>query len=247
MKRLACIAVDDEPPALEKLEKFISKVQFLKLTGKFTSGLEAIEFIQNNRVDLMFLDIHMDDISGLQVIDTLSRKPIIILTTAYDSYAVRGFELNVCDYLLKPYDFERFLQASTKALNQYIAYTSGGVVPTPDDSSKTNPREYIFIKTSYKYKRVKIEEILYLQGMRDYIMIHTTGGKIMTLTSFADLERVLPQDRFFRIHKSYVVAINKVDSIDRKRAVIGKEYLPISNTYYDGFIMFLRNNSILSS
>ncbi|MCU0459955.1 MAG: LytTR family DNA-binding domain-containing protein [Bacteroidales bacterium] len=247
MKRLACIAVDDEPPALEKLEKFICKVQFLKLTGKFTSGLEAIEFIQNKRVDLMFLDIHMEDISGLQVIDTLSRKPIIILTTAYDSYAVRGFELNVCDYLLKPFDFERFLQASTKALNQYIAFTSGGAVQSPDVETKPNPREYIFIKTSYKYKRVKIDDILYLQGMRDYIMIHTTGGKIMTLTSFAELERVLPQDRFFRIHKSYVVAINKVDAIDRKRAVIGKEYLPISNTYYDGFIMFLRNNSILSS
>jgi DNA-binding LytR/AlgR family response regulator len=189
----------------------------------------------------------MDDISGLKVIESLSKKPIIILTTAYASYAVKGFDLNVCDYLLKPFDFGRFLQASTKALNQYIAYNEVPAKDTGEGPMLSDTREFIFIKTAYKYKKVRIDDILYLQGMRDYIMIHTTGGKIMTLSSFSEIEKLLPESKFFRIHKSFVVAISKIEAIDRKRAIIAKEYLPISNTYYDAFILFLRKNSIMSN
>ncbi|OFY61739.1 MAG: hypothetical protein A2V64_03305 [Bacteroidetes bacterium RBG_13_43_22] len=246
MKTLRCIAVDDEPPALQKIEMYISKIPFLVLKGKFLTGIEAIEYIQRNEVDLMFLDIQMDDISGLKVIESLSKKPIAILTTAYASYAVKGFELNVCDYLLKPFDFERFLQASTKALNQFIAYNEVRGNEHDEGSTISNQKEFIFVKTAYKYKKVRIDDILYLQGMRDYIMIHTTGGKIMTLSSFSEIERLLPESKFFRIHKSYVVAISKIEAIDRKRAIIAKEYLPISNTYYDAFILFLKNKSIIT-
>lgn len=246
MKTLRCIAVDDEPPALQKIEIYISKISFLVLKGKFLNSIEAIEYIQRNEIDLMFLDIQMDVISGLKVIESLSKKPIIILTTAYASYAVKGFELNVCDYLLKPFDFERFLQASTKALNQYFAYNEISAYGHDKGSATGDQRDFIFVKTAYKYKKVRIDDILYLQGMRDYIMIHTTGGRIMTLSSFTEIEKLLPESKFFRIHKSFVVAISKIEIIDRKRVVIAKEYLPISNTYYDAFILFLRKHSIIS-
>ena len=246
MKKLQCIAVDDELPALEKIEMFIRKIPFLILREKFLSGFEALDYIQRNKTDILFLDIQIDDISGLKVLESLTHKPITILTTAYASYAIRGFELDVCDYLLKPFCFDRFLQACTKALNQYVKNNDLTERDRESYSNLSDSREFIFVKAAYNYKKVKIDEILYLQGMRDYIMIHTINGKIMTLTSFAELEKLLPEKKFFRIHKSYLVAIARIDSIARKRAIIGKEYLPISSTYYDAFILFLRKNSILS-
>lgn len=223
--QIRCIAIDDEPLALSKLEGFIARVPELKLIRTFDNPVEVIGWMKENVVDLIFLDIQMEQLTGLQFLEASMPSARIILTTAYDQYAIKGFELNVTDYLLKPYSFQRFVLAINKVM-EYFSHTSE---IKPDNDT------FIFVKTEYRLERIDLNDILYIEGMKDYLRIICTGKKIMTLQSFAKLEECLPANRFCRVHKSFIVAIDKIKSIERGVIVIADQRIPVSNTYKDSF------------
>ncbi|MFN8207866.1 MAG: LytTR family DNA-binding domain-containing protein [Bacteroidales bacterium] len=211
-----CIVVDDNPLAVEKLEGFIRQMPLLNLLGSFSSGIEALTFLKSQPVDLVFLDIQMDQFTGLQFLESLQNRPKIIIVSAYGEYAVQGFEYAVSDYLLKPYSFERFLRAIDKVQHE-----------TGNNSRK----DYMFVKTEYRMERIDFSDILYIEGQGAYLRIITQGVKIMTLMSFQAMETLLPPDRFMRVHKSYLVALDKIESIERNIIRIGEERIPVGNSY----------------
>jgi DNA-binding LytR/AlgR family response regulator len=225
--QIKCIAIDDEPLALSKLEGFIKKVPELKLIRTFDNSVDVIGWLKENDVDLIFLDIQMEQLNGLQFLEAASPSARIILTTAYDQYAIKGYELNVTDYLLKPYSFQRFVLAINKVL-EYFSHSN-------DNKSASDNDTFIFVKTEYRLERIDLDEILYIEGMKDYLRIICTGKKIMTLQSFAKLEECLPPNRFCRVHKSFIVAIDKIKSVERGVIIIADQRIPVSNTYKDNF------------
>jgi two-component system, LytTR family, response regulator len=226
--QISCIAIDDEPLALSKLEGFISKVPDLKLIRTFDNAIEAIGWLKENNSDLIFLDIRMEQLTGIQFLEATGSNARIILTTAYDQYAIKGFELNVTDYLLKPFSFQRFVQAVNKVM-EYFSQKND----TSQSSKKTDG--YIFIKTEYRFERVDIDDILYIEGMKDYLRIICKSRKIMTLQSFRKVEESLPANKFCRVHKSFIVALDKIKSIERGVILIADQRIPISNTYKEIF------------
>lgn len=226
--QISCIAIDDEPLALSKLEGFIEKVPELRLVRTFDNAIEAMGWLKENSADLIFLDIRMEQFTGIQFLETTGIKTCVILTTAFDQYAMKGFELNVTDYLLKPYSFERFLKAVNKVMETLIKKRDA------QDSVKDQD-SFIFVKTEYRLERIDIEDILYIEGMKDYLRIICHEKKIMTLQSFAKLEESLPAKRFCRVHKSFIVAIDKIKSIERGIIIIADRRIPVSNTYKDSF------------
>jgi two-component system, LytTR family, response regulator len=211
-----CIVVDDNPLAVEKLEGFIRQMPLLNLLGSFSGGIEALTFLKSHSVDLVFLDIQMDQFTGLQFLGSLQNRPKIIIVSAYGEYAVQCFEYAVADYLLKPYSFERFLRAVDKVQHE------------PGNTSR---KEYMFVKTEYRMERIDFSDILYIEGQGAYLRIITPGVKIMTLMSFQAMEALLPPDRFMRVHKSYLVALDKIESIERNIIRIGEERIPVGNSY----------------
>ncbi len=231
-----CIVVDDEIPAIEQMEDYINRVPFLKLLASFNNGIEPMSFLQSNNVELMFLDIEMEGFTGLQLIKSLRNPPRIILTTAYDQYALNAYELNVTDYLLKPISFERFMQSIDKVFDYYM--NSGG----KESSGLQYKRDYFFVKTEYRMQRINFDDILFIEGMKEYLMIHTTSDKIMTLQSFKSMEESLPANNFIRVHKSFIVALNKVESVEKNRITIGNQLIPVSNTYREAFNIILKNS-----
>jgi two-component system, LytTR family, response regulator len=226
--QINCIAIDDEPLALSKLESFISKVPDLKLIRTFDNAIEAIGWLKENRVELIFLDIQMEQLTGIQFLETTGSSARIIFTTAYDQYAIKGYELSVTDYLLKPYSFQRFLQAVNKVMEYFSRK------PENHDMLSENG-SYIFVKTEYRLERVDIEDILYIEGMKDYLRIICKNNKIMTLQSFAKLEEILPEKKFCRVHKSFIVALDKIKSVERGVILIADQRIPVSNTYRESF------------
>ena len=229
---ITCIAVDDEPPALLQMKNYISRVPFLNLMGTFDNAMDTIQFLKNSHVDLLFLDIEMEGFSGIQLLNVLKHRPKVILTTAYDQYAIKAFDLDVSDYLLKPISFERFLQAVDK-----ISETNYQNNETSGSKSNAEPpeRNYIFVKTEYRLEKIKISDILYIEGMNEYLKIVTMDKNILTLQNFKYMEEMLPKDNFVRVHKSYIVAIDKIENIERNRIKIQKMIIPISETYKDAF------------
>lgn len=215
-----CIVVDDTPLAVEKLTDFINQTSSLNLLKSFNNGLEALNYLHSNRVDLVFLDIQMEQFSGLQFMEALLHHPQIIIVSAYSQYAINGFENNVTDYLLKPYSFERFL----KAVDKVIATST----------SKTN-KDYMFVKTEYRMERINFSDILYIEGMGAYLQIVTISDKIMTLLNFAQIIQLLPSNNFIRVHKSYITAIDKIDNIERNVIKIRNKRIPISKSYQEDF------------
>jgi len=222
-----CIAIDDEPLALAKLEDFISRVADLKLVRTFDNAIEAIGWLRENRVELIFLDIQMEQLTGIQFLEATGSHAQIILTTAYDQYAIKGYELNVTDYLLKPYSFQRFIQAVNKVM-EYCSRKS-------EDSEIPGNDSYIFVKTEYRLERIDIDDIIYVEGMKDYLRIICKDKKIMTLQSFAKLEEALPGKKFCRVHKSFIVALDKIKSVERGVILIADQRIPVSNTYKENF------------
>lgn len=220
-----CIIIEDEPLATLRMKEYIAKVPFLTLLQSFESGLEAIAFLRAEKVDLVFLDIQMDELSGIQLLESLKERPEIILTTAFDEYALKAFELQVTDYLLKPFTFERFLQA---------------VIRVQDKMNNNSTAAYLFIKTEYRLQKVLFEDILYIEGMRDYRKIHCEKDKIMTLENFGELEGRLPATQFCRVHKSFIVALDKIVSVERGKIKIGDELIPLSDTFKDNFYRVIR-------
>jgi len=220
-----CIAVDDEPLAIEKIVSFVERLPFLTLKATFDNAVDALAYLSTNKTDLLFLDIQMERMTGLDLLCALPDRPQVILTTAYSEYALKGYEFEVTDYLLKPYLFDRFAQSVNKAVKRLSERTI-----SPEASS-----DFIFVKTDYRLVKVMLSEILYIEGMRDYRCIYTSCGKILTQQTFGSFEEQLPATQFARIHKSYMVSLSKIESIEKHRVKIGKELLPVSESYRDGF------------
>jgi len=216
--KINCIVIDDELPAIDQMEEYISRIPFLSLLGSFDNAIEPINFLKSNKVDLIFLDIEMEGFTGLQLIKTLQHKPKIILTTAYDQYAIEAFELNVSDYLLKPFSFERFMKSIDKIYDSYIG------IKNSDINEPQYKRDYFFVKTEFRMQRVDFKDILFVEGMSEYLRINTTKEKIMTLQNFKSIEDSLPAENFVRVHKSFLVAIDKIDSVEKNRIKIGEKF-----------------------
>ena len=226
-----CITVDDEPLALDKINGFVEQLPQLKLLASFDNARDALAFLTNSPVDILFLDIQMDRFTGLEMLAALPEKPQIILTTAYSEYALKGYELEVTDYILKPYSFERFARAANLAIKRL-------------EEKISNPSaDFIFVKTDYRLVKIKLDDILFIEGMRDFRCIVTTSGKILTQQTFGAFEEQLPATVFSRIHKSYMVAIAKIESIEKHRVKIGKELLPVSESYRQQFYQLIENYS----
>ncbi|MEE4258556.1 MAG: LytTR family DNA-binding domain-containing protein [Bacteroidales bacterium] len=238
--KINCIAIDDEPLALDKIREYIKRIGYLNLLSTFENAVDALEFLKENQVDLIFLDIQMEELTGIQMLETLQVKPKVVLTTAYDEYALKGYELDVCDYLLKPISFQRFLQACEKVYKQIDPenYINKEQSVTHDNSNKQN---YFFVKNGNKTQKIDFDEILFVEGMKDYLRIWTHKEKVMTLLSFKKLEDILPPDKFIRIHKSYLIAIDKIESIERNRIKMAGERLPIGNSYRREFYKIIEN------
>lgn len=237
-EKLTCYIIDDEPLAQEILQEYIAKVSFLDLKGTFMSPLEAAAQMDRDKPDLLFLDINMPDLDGLNFIPMLNPKPMIILTTAYDQYALKAFELEVKDYLVKPFGFERFYKGVLRLYQEQNIQQ-----PTEKTEVRAEPRsenEYIFLKVGHRIQKIATRDILFIEGMKDYLKIHTAKEKIMTLLSFAKLEELLPSQDFARVHRSFVVAINKIDHIEKNRIRIATEIIPISDTYSESFYKKLK-------
>jgi DNA-binding LytR/AlgR family response regulator len=216
--KITCIIVEDEPLALKRTKSYVDKTPALELMGCFENAEEALVFLQENKVDLIFLDIQMDEMTGIEFLESAEIESQVIFTTAYEEYALKGFDLNILDYLLKPFRYPRFLQAVNKFQR------------TPAEAP-----DYIFIKSGYQLEKVYYKDILFIKGMGDYRRIHTSDKKIMTLQTFTELERSLASSRLKRVHKSYMISLDKINSIERNVIVIGEERIPISNTYKDEF------------
>ena len=220
---MTCIAIDDEPKALEVIERYCQKIGLVSLKATFREPLKAIEFLNREKIDLVFLDINMPDISGIQLLQTLSPRPLIIFTTAYSEYAVESYELNALDYLLKPITFQRFLMAINKAAVALSLKNTSG----PDEDAA------IFIKSGPQTHRVKVSEILYLEKDGNYITVHLKDGKILIRENMSDIFDLLPAAEFIRIHKSYVVNIRHISMIEVYQLIVNGEKIPIGSTYRD--------------
>lgn len=230
---LNCMVIDDEPLAIRLLSDYIEKTEGLALLQAFSNPIEALQYAGENRPDLIFLDIQMPELTGIQFMKIANGKYPIILTTAYDNYALDSYEFDVIDYLLKPISLDRFMIAANKAkerLQKPATTPVSGVAPPP-----TAAPGYIFIKSDYKTLKVNLADILYLEGLGDYVCIHLPGKKILTLEKMKHLATTLPANNFIRVHKSYLVAIDKIDFIERNRIVINEQRLPIGATYKEEF------------
>lgn len=226
---LNCIIIDDEPLAIDLLKDYVSKTQFLELLASFTNPIEAMHFANDNDVDLILLDIQMPELTGIQFMKIMQDKSNFILTTAYDKFALEGYEYDVIDFLLKPITFERFMVAANKAKDR-LANLSDSI-----NTESQEPKDYIFVKSEYKIQKVDLSDILYLEGMGDYINVQRSSGKLLTLENIKSFHERLPSSRFLRVHKSYIISLEKIDFIERNRVKIGDKLIPISNTYQKDF------------
>jgi len=226
-----CIIVEDEPLALERTKGYVEKLPFLKLLATFDNGVDALLCLKNSMVDLLFLDINLGELSGIQMLEALKPDCAVIITTAYPHYALKGYELNVTDYLLKPFTFERFFQAVEKA--QLLKQKAEAV-----------DKKYIFIKTAYRLEKVLLADIIYIEGMRDYRRIYLPGKSIMTLQTFKELALLIPNTIVTRVHKSYMIALDKIESIEKDRLKIGEQRIPVSETYKKEFMALIRGGEL---
>ncbi len=223
MKSHSCIIIEDEPLALERTREFVKKVPFLELKATFDNALTGLAYLQTSKVDVLFLDINMDELTGIELLESSTITSQVIITTAYQEYALKGYELNVVDYLLKPFTFQRFLQAVNKTQER---------LDKEGDELKT---DFIFIKTENRLEKVNLTDIIYIEGMRDYRRIHTVDKRIMTLQNFKELEQLIPANLICRVHKSYMVALSQIESIERGRIRIADQIIPVSDTYKEDF------------
>ena len=228
---IRCIVLDDEALALDLLEDNIRKVPFLELVKKCRSAFEAMEILKQEQVDLIFLDIQMPDLSGIQFLKSLKTKPLVIFTTAYEKYALEGFELDVIDYLLKPFSFERFLRAVNKAA-EFLELKNKSISNGIQDEIRSN-RDFIFVKADYKLVKIDFKDILFIEGLKDYIKIYVGEKPIITLMSMKVIEDKLPAGEFIRVHRSFIVALKKIRFIQRNFIQIGEREIPISDNHRD--------------
>lgn len=234
---IRCIAIDDENLALDLIEDDILKVPFLQLVKKCRNGIEALDVLQTEKIDLLFLDIQMPDISGIQFLKSLRHKPLVIFTTAYEKYALEGFELDVIDYLLKPYSFERFLKAVNKAQEYLTILEKTQAHPAAEENNYSS--QFIFVKSDYKLVKIEIAEIQYIESLKDYIKIVVGGKPVMTLSSMKAIEEKLVAPDFIRVHRSFMVNIRKIHYIHRNFVMVGDKEIPIGDNYKDSFLQVI--------
>lgn len=231
------IAVDDEPLALQLVTGYIKKTPGLELAGSFDNPQEALEFVINEKVDLIFIDIQMPDLTGIEFTRALTGGPRVVFTTAYEKYALQGFKLDVVDYLLKPFSYEEFLKAVGKAA-RLIRIDQGEQEKVESNS------EFLFLKSDYKIRRINFNDILYIEGLKDYVKVYTTGESkpVLSLITMKLLETKLPPAKFMRVHRSFIVNLERIETIERSRIVFGKAYIPVSEQYKDKFQEFVDRN-----
>lgn len=245
---LTCLAVDDEPLALGLVCAFIEKTPFLKLCGRYSSAVEALQGLHEQTVDLLFLDIQMPDLTGLELARILEKSasglapgvpPRVIFTTAFNQFALEGYRVDALDYLLKPFNYEEFLRASTKAVAFYERLQR---VPAPAPAAPAEPEDqYLFLKSEYQLVRVALDDVLYVEGLKDYVKVYLRSQPkpLLSLSTLKALEEKLPARRFLRIHRSFIVALDKIGSITRNTVQIGTVTIPVSDQYKESFNQFL--------
>jgi len=249
MTKLKCIAVDDEPLALDIIEDYVSKVPFLELVKRTENAIEALQMVQAGGVDIVFLDIQMPELTGIQFLKIATGKADYILTTAYSQYALESYDLNVSDYLLKPIAFDRFYKAVEKVHNKTKAAAPVETIqtflaPVPAAAPLNPVQDFIFVKTEHKIQKIELDDILYIEGLKDYISIFTKTERVITLQNMKKMDETLPKGQFIRVHKSYIIALDKIESIERSRISIGDKIIPIGDTYRDEFFRHIDNKNI---
>lgn len=235
MNKINCAVIDDEPLALELMELYINQTPFLNLVCCCSNSVELLQCLKTEKVDLVFMDIHMPDISGLELSKYVD-DAMVIFVTAYNQYALESYKVNAVDYLLKPINYAEFLKAANKALKLYELKHNAAV-----NSNHSQDGGSIFIKSDYKLVQVNFNSILYIEGLKDYIKIYIDGesNPIVSLISMKSVEEALPKNTFLRVHRSYIVNMNKVTVVDRSRVLFGKVYIPVSDTYKDVFNSYI--------
>jgi len=239
---ISAIAIDDEPLALELIEEYIRKTPDLKLSGKFENPVEAARYLNNNTVDLVFTDVQMPGLSGIELTKSLINGPVVIFTTAFEKYAIQGYKLDVADYLLKPFTYEEFLISVNKAERMLRSITKPAEAAVPGAALTDN--EFLLLKSDYKIKRINFNDILYIEGLKEYVKVYTqhSSNPILSIISLKLLEKKLPAGTFMRVHRSYIVNLQKIETIERSRIVFGKKYIPVGTNYKDKFQEFLNKN-----
>ena len=239
---LTCMIVDDEPMALNLVESYVEKTPFLKLKKKCSSAIEALQFIKTETVDVLFLDIQMPDLSGLEFSKMLPKHTRVVFTTAFDEYALEGFKVEALDYLLKPFDYAEFLSAANKALEWFT------LVKGNNQTSVSDKKEFLFVKSEYKQVRIKLSDVLYFEGLKDYIKIWLKDNPkaILTLMSLKSLEEELPQTEFMRVHRSFIVSLKNIEVIERSQIIINKQRITVSEQYKPKFLEYINDNSLNS-
>lgn len=232
---MKCIIIDDEPLAQQIIEDYVNMIPFLKLEKKCNSVFEALEVLQKTRIDLIFLDIHLPNVSGIEFISSLENRPMFIFTTAYSEHALEAFDLSAVDYLLKPISFTRFLKATNKA---YHLYSTSNTSSRKEHAETTeNDQEYILVKADYKSVKIKLSQILYIEGLKDYVKIYLQHEEkpVITLNSLKRMSENLPEGRFLRVHKSFIVNTNKIKSVTKNRIIIHDRWIPVGESYKSDF------------
>lgn len=231
-----CWIVDDEPLALSLLESYVQRTPFLSLTGKYSNALSAMKHIAGEKVDVLFLDIQMPDVNGIELARIIDNHTRIIFTTAFSEYALEGYKVNAIDYLLKPFSFSEFLAAAKKALNWFEMTESKA------NSEYVQENVGIFVKSEYRLLHVLYDDMLYIEGLKDYVKIYTESSlkPILSLMSLKSLVEELPSERFIRVHRSYIIHLNKISSVDKNRIIIGKKQIPVGETYRKQFLSAIR-------
>ncbi|MEO5948657.1 MAG: LytTR family DNA-binding domain-containing protein [Chitinophagaceae bacterium] len=235
--KIKCVIIDDEPLARKGMKEYIADVDFLQLMGEYDSALKATELINSGNVQLLFLDIQMPKITGLDFFKSLKKPPPVIFTTAYPQYALEGFEVNALDYLVKPVSFERFLKAVLKAKEFYEIRER--------NTKDANVSDYFFIKADNKLVKILFNEVLYVEALQNYVLIHTAEKKYMTYLTFKSVEDYLSSEKFLKVHKSYIVSVSKIDSIEGNDIMIGNQHIPISRNQKDGVMDKILSNRFL--
>lgn len=240
---LKCIAIDDEPLALELLSKFISQTAFLKLEGKFSNAIEALGFINQNEVQLIFLDIQMPDLSGMELARILdgkknSENTRLIFCTAYNQFAIEGYKVEALDYLLKPYSYEEFLAAATKAYQYFDRVLNAPVSKTSDSVAL---QDFIFLKVEYQLVKVMLKDITHIEAYKDYVKVHLKSkpNPLLSLTSMKNMEELLPSEKFMRVHRSFIVALDQIDSVSKNVIQTGSHQIAVGENYKEQFLEFL--------
>jgi two-component system response regulator LytT len=241
---LSCIIVDDEPMALNLIQSYVEKTSFLALKAKCSNAIEALQVLNQQEINLVFLDIQMPDLSGLELSKIISKNTRIIFTTAFDQYALDGFKVEALDYLLKPFNYTEFLMASNKALTWF------GMLGKPSlnkEIIKQPEKEFLFVKSEYRQLKINLKEVLLFEGLKDYIKIWMDQNPkpILTLMSLKSLENELPKDQFLRIHRSFIINLEKIEAVERSQVLIAKRRITISEPYKPDFLSYINRNSLL--